>query len=150
MLRRLLVVLLALTFGCVTPSAIRAGDPLVAYYGAIADYNGAKRIALSYVLLADTSKAQAEAVVAAVQRADAELKRVDMLRAECEATATGKADAMVPDVGAELTADQFSDAFRAARSVAFSSCIPQSRLEAVARLLTAISAELRARALKGN
>lgn len=149
-MRRLIVLVLALAVGCVTPAAFRSGDPLVAYYGAVADYNGAKRIALSYLLLPSTPASEADAVVAAVQRADAELKRIEALRAECASSSIKDADKMVPDVGAELTADQFSDAFTAARSVAFSACLPQSRLDAVARLLTAVSAELRARALKGN
>ncbi|NJK88122.1 MAG: hypothetical protein HC923_01155 [Myxococcales bacterium] len=67
--------------GCVTSQAVSAKDPLVAYYASLADYNGAKRIALAYVELPSTTKREANVVVSAVERGDEAVAQVEVLRA---------------------------------------------------------------------
>lgn len=129
--------------GCLTQHAFQAKDPLVSYFAALADYNGAKRIALAYVELPSTTKGEADAVVRVVTRGDEAVDKTEALRAACETSATEEANATVPDVGAELTADETANAFEAAKSVAFAACLPSSKLEATGRVLQAIAAELR-------
>lgn len=137
--------------GCITQQAVQAKDPLVSYYAALADYNGAKRIALAYVELPSTSKAEADFVVKGVAKGDEAVKKTEELRASCEASSTAEANELVPDVGTELTAAEETEAFDAAKSVVFAACLPTSKLEAAGRILQAVAAELRARSLKkGN
>lgn len=140
--------MISVVSGCVTQHAAKSKSPLVTYYGALADYNGAKRVALAYVELPSTTKAEADVVVKAVARGDQAVDETEKLRAQCAVEAIAQADATVPDVAAELTSDEFQQAFEAARSIAFAACLPDSKLEAVGRVLQAVAAELRARALE--
>lgn len=109
---------------CVTSGAVESKDPLVVYYAALADYNGAKLIAARYVELPSTTKEEATRVLQAVVEGDEAVDEFERLRAQCAAAAAPPAPEAV------------------------ASCLPADRLAALGRVLQIVAAELRARAVE--
>jgi hypothetical protein len=141
MKNRILVAIAAtalIVSGCVSTLAFDAKNPLVSYYAAVADFNGAKSLALAYVSIPSTTKAEAVVVDNYVKKGDKAIGEIEVLRAECADAAPSADTAVTPS------------AATAARNAAIAACLPTTRLEAVGKVLQVVASELRARVLKGN
>lgn len=69
---------------CATQTAIESGDPAVIYFAAVEDYNTAKVAAIAAIPVVELDAA--EAILAAVVRADREIHRIDELRRAAQVT----------------------------------------------------------------